>query len=133
MRVGNLKSLSVDALVELRKNIDQMLTAKLATAKKELQDKLSYLDGLFGASPKGGRGGRGRKVEAKYRGPGGETWAGRGMRPRWLTALVEAGHKLEEFEIAPGAAPRKAAGAKKPGRKAKGKRGRPKAAAAAAE
>ncbi|MCC7347396.1 MAG: H-NS histone family protein [Variibacter sp.] len=123
----------MDALVELRKNIDQMLTAKLATAKKELQDKLSYLDGLFGASAKGGRGVRGRKVEAKYRGPDGETWAGRGMRPRWLTALVEAGHKLEEFEIAPGAARRKTAAAKKPGRKAKGKRGRPKAAAAAAE
>lgn len=29
--------------------------------------------------------------EAIYRGPGGQTWTGRGLMPRWLANLVEAG------------------------------------------
>mgnify|MGYP000099710663 CR=1 FL=1 len=38
-------------------------------------------------------------VPVKYRGPNGETWSGRGRQPNWLTALVEAGHTLEEFLV----------------------------------
>jgi DNA-binding protein H-NS len=41
-------------------------------------------------------------VEApKYRNPENpaETWAGRGLRPRWLVAAVKGGKKLEEFAI----------------------------------
>ena len=41
------------------------------------------------------------KVPPKYRGPEGETWAGRGATPRWLTALIEQGHSIEDFAIAP--------------------------------
>jgi DNA-binding protein H-NS len=36
---------------------------------------------------------------AKYRGPKGETWSGRGSMPRWMTALVAKGRKREEFAI----------------------------------
>jgi DNA-binding protein H-NS len=42
---------------------------------------------------------RGQKVVPKYRGPAGETWAGRGQRPRWLVALMKQGRKLDEFAI----------------------------------
>jgi DNA-binding protein H-NS len=28
-----------------------------------------------------------------------ETWAGRGVRPRWLQAALKDGHKIEEFAI----------------------------------
>lgn len=38
-------------------------------------------------------------VPAKYRGPNGETWSGRGLMPRWLTALLSQGRKKEEFAI----------------------------------
>jgi DNA-binding protein H-NS len=38
-------------------------------------------------------------VAAKYRGPNGETWSGRGLMPRWLTALVAQGKTKEEFTI----------------------------------
>lgn len=38
-------------------------------------------------------------VPAKYRGAEGQTWSGRGLTPRWLVALVEQGHKKEEFLI----------------------------------
>lgn len=38
-------------------------------------------------------------VAAKYRGPNGETWSGRGLTPRWLVALVAQGRTKEEFAI----------------------------------
>ena len=42
----------------------------------------------------------GTAVAAKYRGPAGETWSGRGLSPRWLSTLVAQGRKKEEFLIA---------------------------------
>ena len=33
-------------------------------------------------------------------GPGGETWAGRGAKPRWLAALLKEGHSIQDFAIA---------------------------------
>ena len=43
---------------------------------------------------------KGRKVAPKYRDPAtGETWAGRGARPRWLVAKIRAGKKPEDFLI----------------------------------
>lgn len=38
-------------------------------------------------------------VAAKYRGPNGETWSGRGLMPRWLAALVAQGQTRENFAI----------------------------------
>ncbi len=38
-------------------------------------------------------------VPPKYRGPGGETWSGRGLMPRWLAALVAQGESKEAFLI----------------------------------
>jgi DNA-binding protein H-NS len=42
----------------------------------------------------------GRKLPAKYRHPRtGETWAGRGMKPNWLTQELKKGRKLERFLV----------------------------------
>lgn len=38
-------------------------------------------------------------VAAKYRGPNGETWSGRGLMPRWLAALVAQGQSKEAFAV----------------------------------
>ena len=38
-------------------------------------------------------------VAAKYRGPNGEAWSGRGLTPRWLAALLAQGKTKEEFAI----------------------------------
>jgi DNA-binding protein H-NS len=46
-------------------------------------------------------------VPPKYRGPKGETWAGRGVVPRWLVALMKQGRKKEEFAIAGSVAAKK--------------------------
>ena len=39
-------------------------------------------------------------VAAKYRGPNGETWSGRGRAPKWLEALEAQGRQRAEFSIA---------------------------------
>lgn len=35
----------------------------------------------------------------KFRGPNGETWSGRGLAPRWLSALLSQGRTKEEFAV----------------------------------
>jgi DNA-binding protein H-NS len=39
-------------------------------------------------------------VAAKYRGPNGESWSGRGLMPKWLSALVAQGQSKESFSVA---------------------------------
>jgi DNA-binding protein H-NS len=39
-------------------------------------------------------------VAAKYKGPNGETWSGRGLTPKWLATLVAGGQPKESFLIA---------------------------------
>lgn len=41
----------------------------------------------------------GAKVPAKYRGPNGESWSGRGLTPRWLATLVAEGKSKESFAV----------------------------------
>ena len=42
----------------------------------------------------------GRKVAAKYRDPvSGQTWTGRGLKPKWLSAALEAGKQLNDFAV----------------------------------
>jgi DNA-binding protein H-NS len=38
-------------------------------------------------------------VPVKFKGPGGETWSGRGMTPRWLTVLEAEGKKRADFAV----------------------------------
>jgi hypothetical protein len=82
----NLGSLSIDALLKLRDEVEKALSHRV----KELQDQLSRL----GHAP-GLRGGRsllkGRKVAVKYRDKSGNTWAGRGAQPVWLREKLKAG------------------------------------------
>jgi len=41
----------------------------------------------------------GTPVAAKFRGPNGETWSGRGLTPKWLTSLVAQGQSKESFAV----------------------------------
>jgi DNA-binding protein H-NS len=40
-----------------------------------------------------------RAVAAKYKDDQGNQWTGRGLKPRWLTAALAAGRKLEDFAV----------------------------------
>ena len=120
----SLKNLDVNALLELRANVE----STLADRGRDLHRQLALLGGHGGKRPgrPAGRTGRtsamkGVKVAPKYRGPGGETWAGRGATPRWLSALIKEGHSLEEFRIGAGRKAKLAA-AKKSTMKKKGRK-----------
>lgn len=93
-----LTAMSVGNLVELRGEIDQHLAQRC----KDLEQQLFRISGYITKASNGARKpnpAKGIKVKPKYRGPKGETWAGRGMRPIWLAALIKKGHKLEEYAI----------------------------------
>ena len=89
--------MTVEALMDLRKRVDEMLVKRRA----ELQKQLERIAVVGGARIVRGGGSalKGRKVPPKYRGPSGETWAGRGAKPRWLVAAIKGGKKLEDFLI----------------------------------
>lgn len=109
-RTTDLKNMDVDALMALRGDVENELKKRA----QDLRRQLALLGG--GEVRRRGRpaasAGRvsalkGRAVPPKYRGPDGETWAGRGAMPRWLSGLIKEGHSVEEFMI--GAGRRKAA------------------------
>src|SRR5215475_6991273 len=101
----NLKSMTIDALLGLREKIDAVLTAKVQDERRSLESELAKLSRVVMGSGRTkasfGRGVRG-KVAPKYRNPENpaETWAGRGLKPRWLSAALKAGKKLDDFTIA---------------------------------
>jgi DNA-binding protein H-NS len=103
----NLKSMSVDRLAKLQDQVEAALVAKVADQRRVLESELSKISRfqVGGARTKSGRGGlKGSSIAPKYRNPENatETWAGRGLKPRWLTAALKSGKKLEDFAIAGG-------------------------------
>jgi len=109
LRPTNLKGMSIDRLFKLREQVDAAISAKSVEARRDLQDRLSRLDRLAnGPRARGvGRSGLRGAVPPKYRNPENpaETWARRGLTPRWLVAAIKSGKKLEHFAI--GAAQKK--------------------------
>jgi DNA-binding protein H-NS len=121
-----LKTMSIDKLVKLKEQIEDALAAKVSEHRGTLESELSKLHRFQGAGRgKAGRGGARGAVAPKYRNPENpaETWAGRGLKPRWLTAAIKEGNTLEDFLIAGspasvGKTTRKARkSAKRPGKK----------------
>ena len=91
----SLSRMTVEALMDLRKRVDETLHKRRA----ELEKQLTVFTGGRRVVGGGGSPLRGKKVPPKYRGPSGETWAGRGARPRWLVAGIRGGKKLDDFLI----------------------------------
>lgn len=78
--------------------------AKKLSAEEATQGIAAAMQGLEGASaaPKGAVASPARPAgvpEARYRGPNGETWTGRGLMPKWLRVLVDAGQDKASFAI----------------------------------
>ena len=71
----NLASMSVDALIRLKADIENVLVARADQLRRDLS-KLSSHNKKAGGSPL-----KGRKVAVKYRDKSGNTWAGRGAQP----------------------------------------------------
>src|SRR4051794_22017308 len=90
----NLSRMDFESLVNLRKQVEDALVSHRST----LEEQLASLGGSLTAG-RGRSSLRGMKVAPKYRGPEGETWAGRGAKPRWLAAAIKDGKKVQDFLI----------------------------------
>ena len=97
--MANVNRMSVEALMDLRKRVDEMLHRRRAELEKQLERMGRAVAVVGGRGGQRGSALRGRRVPPKYRGPSGETWAGRGVKPRWLVAAIKGGKKLDDFLI----------------------------------
>ena len=101
MKTRQLSEKSVDELWALHEEVVQLLSVKIMEERARLEKKLRELQAPTGATPKA----RGKRpyppVLPKFRNPAqpSETWAGRGKRPRWLTAALKKGKRLEDFKV----------------------------------
>ena len=90
----NLKGMNVVALMSLREQVDK----RLQECRAEIEKQLAAYNG----QPKGKSGTsslKGKKVPPKYRSPSGDTWAGRGAKPRWMVEALKKGKKIDSFLI----------------------------------
>ena len=103
----NLDHMSEHELASMIANAQRALREKQSSKRREVIARIRELAAEIGVTveihegdrPASSR--RGGKVAPKYRNPDNhaETWTGRGMKPRWLQALVSAGREVSEFLI----------------------------------
>ena len=105
----NLDAMSIDEMWQLHEEINAVLSIRLTSEKRELEKRLAQLrrekemrqseTADARSAPRERR--KYPRVFPKYRNPEepSETWSGRGKQPRWLTAALKTGHKIEEFVI----------------------------------
>ena len=96
-------------IAELQKQEKLMLAQEYQSAKAQVQSlistyKISASDLVFGgggapSSKKEKVTSAGKKAPAKYRDESGNSWSGRGLKPKWLSAAIESGKNLEDFLI----------------------------------
>lgn len=100
MNSNDLQTMSLDELWNLHELVVSELTRKIMAERATLENRLRRLSSTGNGALKRGR----RlypKVQPKYQNPKNpiETWAGRGKQPRWLTAQLRSGKKLNDFLI----------------------------------
>jgi DNA-binding protein H-NS len=102
-QAADIKTREFDKTVEeIRSKMDAFgITAKdLQTVKRGTRGAKGKKASVAGKpSRKGASKAAGSTVAAKYHGPNGETWTGRGLTPRWLKSLLEQGRTKEDFAI----------------------------------
>jgi DNA-binding protein H-NS len=106
-------SYSFEELQDIKKQVDSEIGSRKAQEVEALRAKVTEsaqslgvsIEELFGlAAPtrpkRETRHARG-KQPAKYRGPGGEEWSGKGPTPRWMKPLLVKGKTKADFLIKP--------------------------------
>jgi DNA-binding protein H-NS len=105
MKPRDLKSMSVEELWSLHELVSAALARKINAKTAKLDRRLRQL-ALGAVSHNGKKISHARRpyprVYPKYRNPAepSETWAGRGKKPRWLSAQLELGKQIDDFLIA---------------------------------
>ena len=101
----DLQSMDKAELSELSKKVSKALEDYDARKKVEARaaaEALAREHGYSLAELLEASGGKGSKGAPKYADPANHsnTWTGRGRKPKWVDAHLEAGHDLEELAIA---------------------------------
>lgn len=108
----------MDTLADLkarRDALDKEISERLVAEKTEAVEKVRSLMKDFGLTladvasaggkrqasaerkPRGPQ--AGVKVAPKYRDENGNTWSGRGLKPKWLQAAIDGGKTLADFAV----------------------------------
>jgi DNA-binding protein H-NS len=104
---------SFDELLEIKRNVDIEVKSRQAKEAEQLRAKVTEAAQALGISveellrlPAASRQRRTRqtrhargKQPARYRGPGGEEWSGRGPAPRWMKPYLAKGKTKADFLI----------------------------------
>jgi DNA-binding protein H-NS len=108
MESNDLKSMAIDELWQLYEKVARKLAREMATEKARLQERLRKIESAGNVMALDRRRRPYPKVLPKYRNPKNhaETWSGRGKQPRWLTAQLRTGKKVNDFLIARPSAPK---------------------------
>lgn len=104
MSVAELTALIEAATVKRKEKQDEAKATMLAKWKAEAADAgLSFealIPGLAVAEkPRKPRKDQGSTLTAKFRGPNGEEWSGRGRMPKWLIVLEASGKSREDYRV----------------------------------
>jgi DNA-binding protein H-NS len=109
----NVASYSFEELQDIKRQVEAEIESRKAHEVQSLRAKVSEsarslgvsIEELFGLSSQSRRKAmrvtkhpRG-KQPAKYRGPNGEEWSGRGPSPRWMKPLLVKGKTKADFLI----------------------------------
>lgn len=99
---------NIQDLIAQKDALDRQIAELQRTARADAISKVKALMAEYGltATDLAHRAGdsikkaSGSKVAAKYRDPAtGQTWSGRGLKPKWLQAHLGAGRALSDFAI----------------------------------
>jgi len=96
--------MSVDELLSLHEFVSSALARRISAETSRLDQRSRQL-GLGAVSHNVKKMSHARRpypqVFPKYRNPvePSETWAGRGKKPRWLTAQLKSGKRIDDFRI----------------------------------
>ena len=95
---AGLQNLIKEAQVKIEKK-QNAVPKEVVAQIKELAVSIDVADEIIDVKGKSKRSASG--VEAKYQNPGNPDvlWTGRGLAPKWLKSLIDAGHHKDELLI----------------------------------
>jgi len=103
MKRAEFEQMSVDHLWKLRAEIAAILAAKIGEEKQLIEERLIRLraNSRQGSEVHESERRPYPRVFPKFRNPDdfSQTWAGRGKQPRWLTAQLKSGRRVDKFRI----------------------------------
>lgn len=93
-----VKTMELGELIKARAKIELEIAMRIAEDQEKV---MKALNAMRAGGPVKRQSLKGRKLPPRYRNPKNpeQTWAGRGLMPRWLVSAVKAGRKLEAFAI----------------------------------